>query len=90
MKTAIRSIVLTSILATGTAGAAGINVGGSPMLAQKDIIENAMNSRDHTTLVAAVKAAGLVDTLQGKGPLRSLPRLTPHLADYRRVLSILC
>ncbi|MCI2809896.1 fasciclin domain-containing protein [Eoetvoesiella caeni] len=68
MKTAIRSIVLTSILATGTAGAAGINVGGSPMLAQKDIIENAMNSKDHTTLVAAVKAAGLVDTLQGKGP----------------------
>ncbi len=43
-------------------------VGGAPMLAQKNIIQNAVNSRDHTTLVAAVKAAGLVDTLQGAGP----------------------
>jgi uncharacterized surface protein with fasciclin (FAS1) repeats len=43
-------------------------VGGAPMLANKNIIENAVNSKDHTTLVAAVKAAGLVDTLQGKGP----------------------
>ena len=38
------------------------------MLAQKNIIENAVNSKDHITLVAAVKAAGLVDTLEGKGP----------------------
>jgi len=38
------------------------------MLASKNIIENALNSKDHTTLVAAVKAAGLVDTLEGKGP----------------------
>ena len=43
-------------------------VGGAPMLANKDIIDNAVNSADHTTLVAAVKAAGLVDTLKGKGP----------------------
>ena len=43
-------------------------VGGAPMLANKNIIENAVNSKDHTTLVAAVKAAGLVDTLSGKGP----------------------
>jgi uncharacterized surface protein with fasciclin (FAS1) repeats len=43
-------------------------VGGSPMLADKDIIDNAVNSADHTTLVAAVKAAGLVDTLKGPGP----------------------
>lgn len=43
-------------------------VGGAPMLPTKNIIENAVNSKDHTTLVAAVKAAGLVDTLQGKGP----------------------
>ena len=43
-------------------------VGGAPMYANKNIIENAMNSKDHTTLVAAVKAAGLVETLQGKGP----------------------
>ena len=43
-------------------------VGGAPMLATKDIIDNAVNSKDHTTLVAAVKAAGLVDTLKGAGP----------------------
>ncbi len=43
-------------------------VGGAPMFANKNIIENAVNSKDHTTLVAAVKAAGLVDTLEGPGP----------------------
>ena len=43
-------------------------VGGAPMYAQKNIVENAVNSKDHTTLVAAVKAAGLVDTLKGPGP----------------------
>ena len=43
-------------------------VGGAAMYANKDIIDNAVNSADHTTLVAAVKAAGLVDTLKGKGP----------------------
>ncbi len=43
-------------------------VGGAAMYAQKNIIENAVNSKDHTTLVAAVKAAGLVDTLSGPGP----------------------
>jgi uncharacterized surface protein with fasciclin (FAS1) repeats len=45
-----------------------VTVGGAPMYATKNIIENAVNSKDHTTLVAAVKAAGLVDTLQGAGP----------------------
>ena len=45
-----------------------VEVGGAPMYASKDIIDNAVNSKDHTTLVAAVKAAGLVDTLKGKGP----------------------
>jgi len=45
-----------------------VTVGGAPMYASKNIIENAMNSKDHTTLVAAVKAAGLVDTLSGEGP----------------------
>ncbi|EJE49153.1 secreted/surface protein with fasciclin-like repeats [Acidovorax sp. CF316] len=48
--------------------AADVMVGGAPMLASKDIIDNAVNSKDHTTLVAAVKAAGLVDTLKGPGP----------------------
>ncbi len=43
-------------------------VGGSPMLKTKDIIDNAVNSKDHTTLVAVVKAAGLVETLKGAGP----------------------
>lgn len=43
-------------------------VGGAPMLADKNIVENASNSKDHTTLVAAVKAAGLVETLSGTGP----------------------
>jgi uncharacterized surface protein with fasciclin (FAS1) repeats len=43
-------------------------VGGKEMFPNKNIIENAVNSADHTTLVAAVKAAGLVDTLQGSGP----------------------
>jgi uncharacterized surface protein with fasciclin (FAS1) repeats len=47
---------------------ADVMVGGSAMLPQKNIVQNAVNSKDHTTLVAAVKAAGLVDTLQGKGP----------------------
>lgn len=45
-----------------------VMVGGAPMFPTKNIIENAVNSKDHTTLVAAVKAAGLVKTLQGKGP----------------------
>jgi uncharacterized surface protein with fasciclin (FAS1) repeats len=45
-----------------------VEVGGAPMYASKNIIENAVNSKDHTTLVAAVKAAGLVETLQGTGP----------------------
>jgi uncharacterized surface protein with fasciclin (FAS1) repeats len=45
-----------------------VNVGGAPMYPSKNIIQNAVNSKDHTTLVAAVKAAGLVDTLSGTGP----------------------
>ena len=45
-----------------------VMVGGAPMYPSKNIIQNAVNSKDHTTLVAAVKAAGLVDTLEGKGP----------------------
>ena len=45
-----------------------VMVGGAPMYPSKNIVENAVHSRDHTTLVAAVKAAGLVDTLEGPGP----------------------
>src|SRR5689334_409788 len=52
----------------GVAYAANPDVGGAPMFETKNIIENAVNSKDHTTLVAAVKAAGLVETLEGPGP----------------------
>lgn len=45
-----------------------VEVGGAPMYSTKNIVENAVNSKDHTTLVAAVKAAGLVETLQSAGP----------------------
>jgi uncharacterized surface protein with fasciclin (FAS1) repeats len=55
------------LLAT-VAYAANPMVGGAAMYDNKNIVENAVNSKDHTTLVAAVKAAGLADTLQGKGP----------------------
>jgi uncharacterized surface protein with fasciclin (FAS1) repeats len=50
------------------ATAAPKTVGGAPMYVTRDIVDNAVNSRDHTTLVAAVKAAGLVPTLKGEGP----------------------
>lgn len=49
-----------------------VMVGGAPMYPSKNIIENAVNSKDHTTLVAAVKAAGLVETLAGPGPFTVL------------------
>jgi uncharacterized surface protein with fasciclin (FAS1) repeats len=49
-----------------------VMVGGAPMYPSKNIIENAVNSKDHKTLVAAVKAAGLVETLQGAGPFTVL------------------
>lgn len=55
-------------LAAAPALAGNPMVGGAPMYADKNIVENAVNSADHTTLVAAVQAAGLVETLQGKGP----------------------
>lgn len=54
--------------ATSVAAMADVMVGGAAMLPSRDIIDNAVNSKDHTTLVAAVKAADLVDTLKGPGP----------------------
>ena len=45
-----------------------VMVGGAPMYPSRNIVQNAVNSKDHTTLVAAVKAAGLVETLSGPGP----------------------
>ena len=62
----VSAVVL--MLAAGTAYASTIMVGGAPMYPNRNIVENAVNSKDHTTLVSAVKAAGLVDTLAGAGP----------------------
>jgi uncharacterized surface protein with fasciclin (FAS1) repeats len=58
----------TTITLTSQAQDKTVMVGGAPMYPTKNIVENAVNSKDHTTLVAAVKAAGLVETLQGPGP----------------------
>jgi len=69
--TAIAAIVGSAgVYAATQANAAEmtVEVGGAPMYPSKNIIENAVNSKDHTTLVAAVKAAGLVETLSGEGP----------------------
>ena len=57
-----------SIVAPAIAQEKTVMVGGAAMYPSKNIIQNAVNSKDHTTLVAAVKAAGLVETLEGKGP----------------------
>ena len=62
------AIAQTALAGVNVTAAASVMVGGAPMLPTKDIIDNAVNSKDHTTLVAAVKAAGLVDTLKGPGP----------------------
>ena len=65
-------VALFSVAATTNVSAQGktktVMVGGAPMYPTKNIVENAVNSKDHTTLVAAVKAAGLVETLQSAGP----------------------
>lgn len=65
-----KNLLMAAILFATVATVAQKNpmVGGQEMYPTKNIVENAVNSADHTTLVAAVKAAGLVDTLQGPGP----------------------
>jgi uncharacterized surface protein with fasciclin (FAS1) repeats len=69
IKSLVRGFALATVLsAAAFAAAKNPVVGGAAMFDSKNIIENAMNSKDHTTLVAAVKAAGLVGTLEGKGP----------------------
>ena len=60
--------VAMALSLTTISAMAQVTVGGAPMYASKDIIDNAVNSKDHTTLVTAVKAAGLVDTLKSPGP----------------------
>lgn len=65
----IRSLVAAAVVAAAAPlSAQTVMVGGEAMYPSKNIVANAVNSKDHTTLVAAVKAAGLVETLQGKGP----------------------
>ena len=86
-----KSLFATSIafgLSATVALAGNPNVGGAPMYEDKNIIENAVNSADHTTLVAAVKAAGLVETLSGEGPFTvfaptnaAFERLAPGTVD---------
>ena len=71
MKKKIAVLLLGIVALTASSAMAGSKnpvVGGREMYPTKDIIDNAVNSADHTTLVAAVKAAGLVDTLRGPGP----------------------
>ncbi len=68
LKTIAATAAVYLAITASAAFAGNPEVGGAPMYASKNIIENAVNSADHTTLVAAVKAADLVDTLMGEGP----------------------
>jgi uncharacterized surface protein with fasciclin (FAS1) repeats len=65
---AVSGLAVVPAIAQSTMASDTVMVGGAPMYPSKNLIENAVNSKDHTTLVAAVKAAGLVETLEGKGP----------------------
>lgn len=70
MKKIANAMVLAAVLVSVSAARAEKDpmVGGAAMYPAKNIVQNAVNSKDHTTLVAAVKAAGLVETLEGPGP----------------------
>ena len=68
LKLASTAAVIVLALGAGAMAAMDPMVGGAPMYPTKNIVENAVNSKDHTTLVAAVKAASLVQTLEGPGP----------------------
>ena len=90
-----RQMIRATVVALSLAGAAGLHaaektvmVGGAAMYPSKNIIQNAVNSKDHTTLVAAVKAAGLVETLEGAGPFtvfaptnKAFDKLPPGTVD---------
>ena len=65
---AVIALAYGTALSTPSLAEKTVMVGGAEMFPSKNIIQNAVNSQDHTTLVAAVKAAGLVDTLSGPGP----------------------
>ncbi len=64
----IALVILSAFVLNASFAQKPVEVGGAPMYPAKNIVENAVNSKDHTTLVAAVKAAGLVETLQSAGP----------------------
>ena len=73
MKQFLKTMLFSTLIVNGAAQAAMMDnstvmVGGAAMYPSKNIVQNAVNSKDHTTLVAAVKAAGLVPTLEGTGP----------------------
>lgn len=68
IKHIVSAAAVAAVFSTCAFGAAEPMVGGAAMYPSKDIVDNAVNSKDHTTLVAAVKAAGLVETLKGAGP----------------------
>ena len=76
MNFSLRALTVAAMISAASIGGAMAQdnpmVGGAAMYADKNIIENAVNSADHTTLVAAVKAAGLVETLSGEGPFTVL------------------
>jgi uncharacterized surface protein with fasciclin (FAS1) repeats len=78
MSISLRTFAVAAMLTVSSLSGAAVYaqdnpmVGGAAMMADKNIIENAVNSADHTTLVAAVKAAGLVETLSGPGPFTVL------------------
>ena len=81
-KIKLSGLALACALSFGALPAqADVMVGGAAMYATKDIIDNAVNSKDHTTLVAAVKAAGLVDTLKGRGPFTVFAPTNEAFAD---------
>lgn len=90
MKSKIAVLLLGSVSLAATSALAGSRnpmVGGQEMYPTKDIIDKAVNSADHTTLVAAVKAAGLVDTLKGPGPFTVLLQLMKRSRNCLRAPS---
>lgn len=75
-------LIMSPAIATQTfAQEKTVTVGGAPMYPSKNIVENAVNSKDHTTLVAAVKAAGLVETLQSEGPFTVFAPVNKAFSD---------
>ena len=85
---ALGALALTAtITAPVSAQDKTVMVGGAAMFPSKNIVQNAVNSKDHTTLVAAVKAAGLVDTLEARARSRCSRRPTPRSASCRPVPS---